>query len=67
MFSVSISEAKKRFYELVRLVEKGERISVTRYGKPFFDMAPNRDDEIIETADERIVAEAATNVGPSIP
>ena len=36
MITVSITEAKRRFYELARIVEAGEVVVVTRYGKPWF-------------------------------
>ncbi|HWD29055.1 MAG TPA: type II toxin-antitoxin system prevent-host-death family antitoxin [Rhizomicrobium sp.] len=35
---VSITECRKKFEELLAEVEKGEVITVTRYGKPFFDI-----------------------------
>jgi prevent-host-death family protein len=41
MTSVSIREAKNRLTELARLVEAGERITVTRHGKPAFDLVPH--------------------------
>jgi prevent-host-death family protein len=41
MSTVSIREAKNRLTELARRVEKGERITVTRNGKPAFDLAPH--------------------------
>jgi antitoxin (DNA-binding transcriptional repressor) of toxin-antitoxin stability system len=67
MTMVSISKAKKYFYEYAKLVEEGERICVTRYGKPFFDMVPLRMDSTIETADEKRISEAPMQVGPIIP
>ena len=36
MITVSITEAKRRFYELARIVEAGVVVVVTRYGKPWF-------------------------------
>jgi antitoxin (DNA-binding transcriptional repressor) of toxin-antitoxin stability system len=40
---VSIKEAKNRLSELVRLLEGGERVVVTRRGEPVFEMvAPRR-------------------------
>lgn len=42
MTIVSIKEAKNRLTELARRVEKGERIVVTRNGKPVFDLVPHR-------------------------
>jgi prevent-host-death family protein len=41
MSTVSIRDAKNRLTELARLVEKGERITVTRHGKPVFDLVPH--------------------------
>jgi len=42
MTTVSIKEAKDRLTALARLVEKGERVIVTRNGKPVFDLVPHR-------------------------
>ena len=42
MATVSIKDAKNRLTELARLVEKGERIVVTRNGKPVFDLIPHQ-------------------------
>lgn len=41
MSTVSIRDAKNRLTELARLVEKGERVTVTRHGKPVFDLVPH--------------------------
>ncbi len=41
MGTVSIRDAKNRLTELARLVEKGERVTVTRHGKPVFDLVPH--------------------------
>lgn len=41
MTTVSIREAKNRLTELARLVEAGERVTVTRHGKPAFDLVPH--------------------------
>jgi prevent-host-death family protein len=43
MKTVSMREAQDRFDELAREVEKGETVTVTRDGKPVFDLVP-RDD-----------------------
>ena len=43
MKTVTIREALDRFNELARDVEKGETVTVTRDGKPVFDIVP-RDD-----------------------
>jgi prevent-host-death family protein len=39
---ISIKEAKNRFSELVRRAEKGERVVVTRDGKPVADLVPHK-------------------------
>jgi prevent-host-death family protein len=42
MHTVSIRDAKNRLTELARLVQAGERITVTRHGKPAFDLVPHQ-------------------------
>ncbi|MBP1844690.1 prevent-host-death family protein [Rhizobium petrolearium] len=42
MKTVSIREAKNRLTELAREVEQGETVTVTRNGKPVFDIVPHR-------------------------
>lgn len=37
---VSISEAKNRLYELIRAVEDGERVLITRHGKLVAQIIP---------------------------
>ena len=37
---VSIAEAKNRLPELVRAVERGEKVVITRHGKPVAQIAP---------------------------
>ena len=37
---VSIAEAKNRLPELIRAVEEGEEVIVTRHGKPVAQIAP---------------------------
>jgi len=39
---VSIRDAKNRLTELARKVEAGETVTVTRNGKPVFDLVPHR-------------------------
>lgn len=41
MIHVSIKEAKTKLTALARRVEAGERVVVTRNGKPAFDMVPH--------------------------
>jgi prevent-host-death family protein len=38
--NVSIAEAKNRLPELIRAVEKGESVVITRHGKPVAQLAP---------------------------
>ena len=37
---VSIAEAKNRLPELIRAVESGEKVVITRHGKPVAQLAP---------------------------
>ena len=37
---VSIAEAKNRLPELIRAVEDGERVVITRHGKPVAQLTP---------------------------
>lgn len=37
---VSIAEAKNRLPELIRAMEDGEQIVITRHGKPVAELAP---------------------------
>lgn len=41
MRTVSIKEAKNRLPEVVRLAESGERVTITRNGKPVADLVPH--------------------------
>jgi prevent-host-death family protein len=40
MMTVSTAAAKNRLPELIRAVEAGERIVITRHGKPVAQLAP---------------------------
>lgn len=42
MKTVSIREAKNRLTELARTVERGEVVTVTRNGRPAFDLVPHQ-------------------------
>jgi prevent-host-death family protein len=42
MKTVSIRDAKNRLLQLAREVEQGERIVVTRNGRPVFDLVPHK-------------------------
>ena len=37
---VSVAEAKNRLPELIRAVEAGEKVVITRHGKPVAQLAP---------------------------
>ncbi|HEY1209220.1 MAG TPA: type II toxin-antitoxin system prevent-host-death family antitoxin [Terracidiphilus sp.] len=37
---VSTAEAKNRFTELIRMVEDGEQVVITRHGRPVAQLAP---------------------------
>ena len=45
MIYVPIKQARAKISELARRVEAGERIVVTRYGEPLFDMVPCKERE----------------------
>ena len=38
--TVSVAEAKDRLPELIRAVEAGEKIIITRHGRPVAELAP---------------------------
>jgi prevent-host-death family protein len=40
MMQVSTAEAKNRLTELIRVVEKGEEVEITRHGKPVARLGP---------------------------
>jgi prevent-host-death family protein len=42
MITVSIKQAKDQLTSLARRVEKGETVTVTRNGKPVFDLVPHK-------------------------
>jgi antitoxin (DNA-binding transcriptional repressor) of toxin-antitoxin stability system len=42
MTHVSVTEWKKRFEELVLRAERGEVITITRRGRPIFDVVKHR-------------------------
>jgi prevent-host-death family protein len=42
MTTVSIKQARDRLTALARRVEKGETVTVTRNGKPVFDLVPHK-------------------------
>jgi prevent-host-death family protein len=42
MKTVSIREAKNRLLQLAREVEQGEKIVVTRNGRPVFELVPHK-------------------------
>jgi prevent-host-death family protein len=42
MTTVSIKDAKNRLPEVVRLAEAGERVTITRNGRPVADIIPHK-------------------------
>lgn len=46
MATVSIKDAKNRLSELGRQAEKGETITVTRHGKPAFDLVQHKNKNV---------------------
>ncbi len=40
MMRVSVAEAKNKLTQLIQAVEKGERVTVCRHGKPVVDIVP---------------------------
>lgn len=42
MSTIGAYEAKTKFSELLARVEKGERVTITRHGKPVAELVPTR-------------------------
>ena len=42
---VSVAEAKNKLTQLIAAVEKGERVTVCRHGKPVVDIVPTQAEE----------------------
>lgn len=42
MAIVTMKDAKNRLTELVRQVERGETVTITRHGKPVLDLVPHK-------------------------
>ena len=38
--NISVAEAKNKLPELIKAVEKGQKITICRYGKPVVDLVP---------------------------
>jgi prevent-host-death family protein len=65
--TVSIKEVKNRLAELARLVEKGERVVVTRNGKPIFDLVPHQARTLrLEAAAEFLKSRGVKKIFPYI-
>jgi prevent-host-death family protein len=41
---VSVAEARNKFTKLIQAVERGERVTVCRHGKPVVDLVRSTDD-----------------------
>ncbi|HTW58840.1 MAG TPA: type II toxin-antitoxin system Phd/YefM family antitoxin [Terriglobales bacterium] len=44
---MSIADARRNFGKLLDRVERGERIAITRYGKPFVAVIPISDFQLL--------------------
>lgn len=68
MTIVSIKEAKDRLTALARLVEKGEKVVITRNGKPILDLVPHRETGgiDIEAGKDFLRQRGVTQAAPSI-
>ena len=51
---MSITDARRKLGRLLDRVERGERIIVTRYGKPFVAFIPVADREFLEQSKPKI-------------
>jgi prevent-host-death family protein len=58
MMEVGIYEAKTQLPRLIERVQKGERITITKYGKPVAELVPMRrhDPEAVQQALRRLRA-----------
>jgi prevent-host-death family protein len=45
--TMSVADARRNFSKLLDRVERGERIVITRYGKPFVVMIPISDLQLL--------------------
>ena len=52
--TMSITDARRKLGRLLDRVERGERIIVTRYGKPFVAFIPVADREFLEQSKPKI-------------
>ena len=69
MVTVGAYEAKTRLPELIRLVEAGERVTITRHGQPvaLLTAPPGLPDKTIAEAVEALAAfGAGRRLGPSL-
>ena len=48
--TMSVTDARRNFGKLLDRVERGERIVITRYGKPFVAVIPIPDLRLIQKA-----------------
>ena len=45
--TISVTDARRNFGKLLDRVERGDRIDVTRYGKPFVAVIPTSDFQLL--------------------
>ena len=50
---MSIADARRNFSKLLDRVDRGERIVITRYGKPFVALIPISDFRLLDQAESR--------------
>jgi prevent-host-death family protein len=62
---VAVKEAKAKLTELLRAVEAGEKIVLTRHGKPVADLVPHAEDKPMSVLD-RVKVWRDANPGPDI-
>jgi prevent-host-death family protein len=52
--TISVTDARRDFGKLLDRVERGERIVLTRYGKPFVAVIPMLDLQLLSRAQKRL-------------
>jgi prevent-host-death family protein len=51
--TMSVTDARRNFGKLLDRVERGERIVITRYGKPFIALIPIKDLKLLSMIREQ--------------
>jgi prevent-host-death family protein len=58
MRTIGVLEAKTHFSELIERVASGERVTITRHGKPVAQLVPPRDDAAADAKQRRRAVDA---------